>query len=233
MAYLYRHIRLDTNEVFYVGIGTFKKRCFEKGKRNSFWKNVVAKTPYRVDIIFDDIDREFALQKKIEFISIYGRRDLGKGTLVNLTNGGDEGGGQENKGRKASEETRRKLREAKKNHPPLSEEARKRISEANKGRVVSEETRKKLSILNMGKSKGKWSEVQRVKNKNFWKAKIDKIAQYDLDMNLIKIWDNRIVASEELSIKKDYIRDCIRNRKLSVNGFIFKRVEPAEPEVQL
>lgn len=233
MAYLYRHIRLDTNEVFYVGIGSFKKRCFDKSKRNKFWKSVVAKTAYRVDIVFNDIDRDIALQKEIEFIKLYGRRDLGKGTLVNLTDGGDEGGGHANKGRKPSEEALRKMSEFQKNRPPRTEETRRKLSEANKGKIVSEETRKKLSIINMGKIKGPWSEIQRKKNKNFWKAQIDTIAQYDLDMNLIKIWDNRIVASEELSIKKDYIRDCLRDRKESVNGFIFKRIVPAEPEVQL
>ena len=37
----------------------------------------------------------------------------------------------------------------------LSEEGRKRISEANKGKIVSEETRKKLSLVNKGRKRSK------------------------------------------------------------------------------
>lgn len=46
--YLYRHIRLDKNEVFYVGIGTkFKSHSYGRAKdkinRSDFWKRVVSK----------------------------------------------------------------------------------------------------------------------------------------------------------------------------------------------
>jgi hypothetical protein len=222
MAYLYRHIRLDTNEVFYVGIGTYLKRCFDKTRRNKFWKNIISKTKYRVDIVFQDIPREEAIIKEIEFIALYGRRDLGLGTLVNLTNGGDSGGGEQNKGRVFTNEHIQKLKYACKFKPPMSIETRKKLSNSKMGHIVTEETRKKLSLINKGKKTNPWSEEQKVKNKNFWKSKINKLAQYDLEMNLIKIWDNRILASEELGIKKDYIRECLRNRRKQVNGFIFK-----------
>ena len=96
--YLYRHIRLDTNEVFYVGIGTKNitnyiktkyYRAFDLRNRNKFWKAITAKTEYEVEIMLESDDYEFIKQKEIEFIALYGRRDLDKGTLVNLTDGGD------------------------------------------------------------------------------------------------------------------------------------------------
>lgn len=93
--YLYRHIRLDTNEVFYVGIGTQNKntklfhRAHSNSKRNNFWKNVVNKTEYEVEILLESDNYDFIQQKEIEFIALYGRRDLDKGTLVNLTDGGE------------------------------------------------------------------------------------------------------------------------------------------------
>lgn len=96
--YLYRHIRLDKNEVFYVGIGTkslkkdgynFYKRAFNVKNRTSFWKKIVNKTDYKVEIILESNNYTFLLQKEREFISLYGRRNLGLGTLVNLTNGGE------------------------------------------------------------------------------------------------------------------------------------------------
>lgn len=62
-----------------------------------------------------------------------------------------------NKGKHFSEETRRRMSEAKKN---MSEETKKKMSEAhkgkqawNKGKHISEETRKKLSEANKGKPK--------------------------------------------------------------------------------
>ena len=48
---IYRHRTLDTNEVFYVGIGSIK-RAKEKGKgRSLFWNYVVNKHDYKVEII--------------------------------------------------------------------------------------------------------------------------------------------------------------------------------------
>jgi hypothetical protein len=96
--YLYRHIRLDTKEPFYIGIGTkrncknFKpvyERAFEVKRRGSFWKNVVSKTDYEVEILLESDDYEFIKQKEIEFIALYKRKDCCNGTLVNLTDGGD------------------------------------------------------------------------------------------------------------------------------------------------
>lgn len=105
LYYLYRHIRLDEpNEVFYVGKGTSKlnkttekSRYFRAYQRNPksrsrFWNNIVAKTDYEVEILFESHDVDFILNKEMEFIKLYGRRDLGLGTLVNLTDGGEKEG---------------------------------------------------------------------------------------------------------------------------------------------
>jgi hypothetical protein len=88
MTYLYRHIRLDTNQPFYIGIG-INNRAYSRLGRNKFWKNIVNKTEYRVDILLEDLTWEEACEKEREFITLYGRRDLDKGPLVNLTDGGD------------------------------------------------------------------------------------------------------------------------------------------------
>lgn len=97
--YLYRHTRIDTNELFYIGVGTKPKtyrlntteysRAYTKKGRSNFWRNIVEKTDYEVEILIESNDYDFLKQKEIEFIALYGRRNLGKGTLVNLTDGGD------------------------------------------------------------------------------------------------------------------------------------------------
>jgi hypothetical protein len=103
MAYVYRHIRLDKNEPFYIGIGKNETRAFEKKSRNKYWYNI-SKNGYEVDILFSDLSWEDACKKEQEFIDLYGRKDLKSGTLVNLTNGGE---GQLN--RYVTEEVRIKL----------------------------------------------------------------------------------------------------------------------------
>lgn len=91
MVYVYRHIRLDTNKPFYIGIGSDEnyKRANNPWGRSQYWKNIISKTPYKVDIILDDLSWEEACEKEKEFIKLYGRVDIGEGILVNLTDGGE------------------------------------------------------------------------------------------------------------------------------------------------
>lgn len=95
--YVYKHIRLDTNQVFYIGIGTktqkdIKKntytRAFVVCNRNKFWKNVTNKTEYKVEIVLEHNDYNFILNKEIELIKFYGKIIDKKGSLVNISDGG-------------------------------------------------------------------------------------------------------------------------------------------------
>lgn len=89
--YLYRHIRPDTNEVFYVGIGkTGSSRATESRRRTDLWAKVVAKNKgeYKVDIIFENLTIEEAAAKEKEFIALYGKKIDNTGTLVNFQDGG-------------------------------------------------------------------------------------------------------------------------------------------------
>ncbi len=115
--YLYRHIRLDKDEPFYIGIGTKKDRQFTllraeydrayaKHGVNNIWNKIISKTDYKVEILYESNDYEFIKQKEIEFIKLYGRIDLKTGILSNLTDGGD---GSTN----ISEEAKKVLRESK------------------------------------------------------------------------------------------------------------------------
>jgi hypothetical protein len=104
MAIVYKHIRLDTNEVFYIGIGSRKRRAYSDYKRSKHWHSVVNKVGYKVELLHEDIDWEKACEIEQELIKLYGRKDLGLGTLVNMTDGGDG-----RFGTTASEETRHKM----------------------------------------------------------------------------------------------------------------------------
>jgi hypothetical protein len=112
MAYVYRHIILDSDEPFYIGIGsdTNYKRAYNKKGRSYSWKDIAYKFPYSVEIIIDNISWEEACYKEIELVNLYGRKDLGTGNLTNLTNGGE---GQY--GRKINDITRTKMQKPKSN----------------------------------------------------------------------------------------------------------------------
>lgn len=140
--YVYRHIRPDTGQVFYVGLGKNRRdtyryeRAYAKHDGNSFWMNIVNKLGgnYITEIMMEFNDLEECKQKEIELIALYGRRNKNIGTLVNLTDGGDGLAGFI-----ATEEYRQKKREQVSNgkHPnfgkKLSAETCRRKSEALKG----------------------------------------------------------------------------------------------------
>ena len=90
MAYIYRHIRLDKNEPFYIGIGSDSGyRAKDSKKRNKIWKDIAKKTQYEIEILFDDLTWDQACAKEIEFIELYGRICNGTGCLANLSLGGE------------------------------------------------------------------------------------------------------------------------------------------------
>ena len=152
MAVVYQHRRKDTNEIFYIGIGKSKQRVNSKYNRNKYWNNIVSKYGFESDVLFEGISWEDACNVEIGMIQSYGRKNLGLGSLVNLTDGG-EGRvnvivSEETKlkigiaARNISEETRMKMSRSKRS---ISDETRKKMSDSKKGIIPSEETRKKIS----------------------------------------------------------------------------------------
>ena len=65
---VYRHRRLDTFEIFYIGIGSIK-RAYLKHGRNKHWNNIVNKTNYQVEIIAENLDWETACELEILLIT--------------------------------------------------------------------------------------------------------------------------------------------------------------------
>jgi len=146
------------NEPFYVGKGQ-KKRAWDMKQRNRMHKFRVAKilkAGAKVDIklLATDLDEELAFLVEEEAIDKYGRRDLGKGPLLNFSDGGEGPSGFKHtdeykkymseifKGKKKSEETKRKMSEAQK-----IEQARR----IQAGYKASPEARKKMSEKHLSK----------------------------------------------------------------------------------
>ena len=98
--YVYLHRRKDTNTIFYVGIArknplrnkgekTEYERAYKKANRSDFWKNIVAKTKYSVEIFMESSDENLVKNVEIELIKYYGRKAYDTdGILVNFDIGG-------------------------------------------------------------------------------------------------------------------------------------------------
>jgi hypothetical protein len=201
MAYVYRHIRLDKNEPFYIGIGSDKNynRAKTNTRRNKHWLNI-SKYGFEVDILFDNLTWDEACEKEKEFIALYGRSDLGKGVLCNLTNGGD---GVLGRIFKHSEDSKLKMSKTRKGVRPYvaSLETRQKLSDSAKKRGISkdhlkkmieakikvgwtghrkgiphtEEARKKMSESNKGKKRTEqWRKEQSERVKLYWLNKKQK-----------------------------------------------------------
>lgn len=134
--YVYFHINPVKNEVFYVGMG-YGRRANDKSSRSNHWKNIVNKYNYIINIVDKNITQEEAFEKEKFYIKFIGRKDLGLGPLVNMTNGGEGSKGRTpwNKGLKTG----------------FNEAQSKAIT----GKKQSEETKLKRSISLVGKLKGR------------------------------------------------------------------------------
>lgn len=202
--YVYRHLRLDTNEVFYIGIGTKSSkyteiteyyRAYSRHYRNAFWYSVTKKTDYIVEILFETEDHLLVQQKEIEFIKLYGRRNLGIGTLVNLNDGGGC-----NTNMIVSQETRKKQSIAKKGIPRISQAHKDKLRELYKG------IRPCL-----------------LAQENAFKAKLKPISQFTLEGEWIRDFDSIKEASEALKLKShSSISLVLTNKHKSCKGFNWK-----------
>lgn len=184
MAIVYRHRRLDTNEIFYVGIGKAETRAHNKSNNRSlFWKNIVNKTNYSVEIIARDISWEEACELEVILIREYGRKDLKTGILVNLTNGGDG-----SKGYKRivpmvfSKESRLKMSESQKKNG-ISKEQRLKINHGFRNM-------KSISKKNMSKTQFKPKKVINTITKKTYNSAKELSEIIDVNYATLKNWLN-------------------------------------------
>jgi hypothetical protein len=158
MAVVYRHIRLDNRKPFYIGIGINERRAHSLKGRNKYWQRVVDKCGYEVQILFDDISYDDAKEKEKEFIALYGRYNISKGLLCNLTDGGDGSIGY-----KPTEEALLKISETSKGRSKNREQIERWKSKMNFEK--SEETRLKISKSLSGRKYSKERIEKQVKSR--------------------------------------------------------------------
>lgn len=100
-VYVYRDPRpTKNNQPVYVGKGTGDRDLshWSRGSHNKPFQDFIAHLKARglvatCDRVFETEVEAEAFAKEIELIALYGRRNLGKGPLFNLTDGGEGGSG--------------------------------------------------------------------------------------------------------------------------------------------
>ncbi len=236
MAYVYRHIRLDNNEVFYIGIGIKKNRINSISSRNSFWHNIVNKCGMYSEIIEDNISWEMACEREKFWIKHYGRKNNNTGILVNMTDGGEGTLGnimsietkdkirQKSLGRKLSKEHKLKISESHKGKPkPKPKDFSEKMRNIVKGSVRTEESKLKQSITTK-------KTLSKIKDKLIEKSKGEKNSnsvQYSFFNNLT----NEIVLINGYKSVLDYYNNITNQNKKDAMFLITKIRNNKIPEL--
>jgi group I intron endonuclease len=246
--YVYDDISFDY-EPFYVGKGTGDRLKSSLLDRESPFKinkiNKIKKLGGEIITLklYEDLENIDSLEIEKLLISKIGRRDLGLGTLVNQTDGGD---GRLNSPH--SIETRLKISKTKKEKNlsiPHSEKTKSYLSYINKGennpmfgKKHSDEIREKQSLrvtgINhpmFGKKHSKYTIEKIKKNRNFNQEKINEISrkknsksvlQYDLEGNFIKEYESVKISAIETGLSESLIGKICRGVVKNPKKFKFK-----------
>lgn len=106
----------------------------------------------------------------------------------------------------------------------ISKETKRKLSEAHKGKILSEEHRRKMSESRRGEKNHNYGKPRSEETKRKIKAsqKTKKVVQYNLQGELIKIWDCMSDASKELGIYN--IDACCKSRQnhKTAGGYIWR-----------
>ncbi len=200
-CFVYQHIRLDTNQVFYIGIGRsypYKKRARVSTSlyRNELWHKIVNEHGHRWEIVFDNLTQDEARAKEVELILKYGRISDGTGILCNIARGG-----LGNWDYKHTNETKNKLRES----------VLKQNREGNNPRLGCKHSDKSKSIMRLRKLGIKHSEEQ---NEHQSKARSTGTYKIYKDNNLLGSFHSTSIAFKSTGVPPRSISQLASNNKI-------------------
>ena len=241
------YIHTTPNKKHYVGIT--KKRPEErwlKGngyKKQSYFYRAIQKYGWehiRHDVVANGLTADKAKELEIKLISILRSNDKRYG--YNITRGGDGTAGRKIsddekqwlrwfmtvdnpfKGKKHTEETKRKMRE---NHKDC-------LGENNSfyGHKHTEETKARLSALRKGKycgvdnpNYGRKDTPEQIQRKRELKSK--PVDMFDLDGNFIRSYPSSLAAEQELGFSHSLITRVCRGKASHTHGYKWKYRENA------
>ena len=210
MAYIYRHIRLDTNQPFYIGIGSDEtyKRAYDKKRPNPYWNNIIKNTEYQVEVLLDGLSWDNACKKEIEFIALYGRKNNNTGILSNMTDGGEG-----TFGKIVTEEYKKNL---------SARSIGNKYGANRKNFFLSEETKRKISIAFTGANHPRYGKGK--SQEEITKAILSKNCQRFYVLENSNIIDNFLSQSDcarKYNIHRTAINQCLKGKRNKAGNYTF------------
>lgn len=209
---VYMHIN-KINQKKYIGITSQKPNCrWKKGEgyRECIrFYNAIKKygwENFEHLILCENLSLEEAEQKEIELIKKYKTNYAQYG--YNIANGGNCKG-------KVSEETKKKISNATKGKK-FSLEHKRKIGESQKGEKNHNYGKKAPDEIRKKMTEGQ------LKHPNSGQFLSRKINQYDLQGNFIKTWQSMGEIYRELGLKHCGISDCCRGKQKTSGGYVWK-----------
>lgn len=200
MAIVYRHRRLDTNKIFYIGIGKSEERAYSNTSRNYHWRNITKNTKYNVEIVATEISWEDACELESFLISEYGRRDLKLGDLVNMT-----GGGEGSLGRVVKDSTKSIWKKQRFGKP---------LKESHIENIKNNHASKKEGYINP--LKGRPKESHHFFNKTLTKQHVKKISTARVQKKVAVLGKNPN-SKKVINIKTLEVVDCAKTLSIMLN----------------
>lgn len=210
---------------------------------------------FDIIILCKDIKDKEELNELEKYYIQYYNTLANDGYGYNLAIGGNGGDVTSQWSEQRKEEFRQKMSEITKGRPShmkgkcgelhhlygthVSDETKEKISKANTGRKHTEEELKKMSEANKGENNPMYglthneetrrkiseAKIKSGNSKGSKNGSAKAIAQYDLDDNLIKIWDYVREASEELGLDYSSLCKCGKGKIKTCGGFKWKYIK--------
>lgn len=228
--FVYYHVRLDKNHVFYIGKGTKEvkgniyKRAYVKAKRNIYWKRITDKTAYKVEIIKEFETELEALVYEARLIQMFGLYKNG-GNLCNLL---EDSVNTASMLRLSVDKCSRCVYQYDLNGNFI--EKYKSLSEVGRlfnttATAISRACRKHMATCRGFQWRYDLEDVNPCKTHSRRKEFLKIVYQYDKDYNLINTFKGAREASEQTNVYYMNISKCLNKRCQYAGGFIWSKVE--------
>lgn len=206
--YVYAHLNPITQKMFYIGLGTGKRKIEFRAGRNKHYINYVKKhgKPL-VKILYSQLTKQQACLIETNLIKKYGRIGYESyGILLNKSLGGEGG----NLGIKQSKRTKEKKSKAMLGRSFHTEEQKTKWSKERKGKKTN------WNPNHIKADKG------RKKPKGFVGKGLHPVDQYDLKGNFIKHYPSIKSVTEELNISSASLWAHLKGKTKKSGGYIWK-----------
>lgn len=190
-------------------------RAIKKYGWENIQKEIIVQFLVTPDINKKDLNNEL-LRLEIKYIALYRSNDLKIG--YNLTIGGEGVTGY-----KCTDEHKLNLRKSHlgKKYAPKTEETRRKLSEANKGKRPSNKCLEASRKANLGSKQSEETKLKRYLNDPRHK----RIAAYDTEGNLIKVFFSLKEASEYVNAPYQGIQRVLKGQRFLCRGLHWKYYE--------